>query len=63
MDSSVLLAGFDGVAELIIKCCLLPYIAFIFLIGYSPDILKITDIQTILNACHLLCGAQNICNL
>ena len=46
MDSRFLFARFDDFPELIVKGCLYhsvgPYIAFIFLIGYSPDILKIT---------------------
>ena len=34
-----------------------PYIPFIFLIGYFPDILKITKIQTIFKKnCSLLCS-------
>ena len=49
-----LLAGFDDVLELILKCCVWvitilfgPYIPFIFVIGYFPDILKVTKIQPI----------------
>ena len=45
-----LLAGFDDVPELLSAVCynsVGPYIPFIFLIVYSPDIVKITKIQTI----------------
>ena len=55
-----LLARFDDVPELIVKCCVYyhsvgPYIPFVFLIGYVRDILKITKIQTIFKkTCGLL---------
>ena len=63
-----LLAGFDAIRELFVKCSVYyqslgPYIPFIFLIGYFPDILKITKIQTIFKktavcyaVCYLLCS-------
>jgi len=57
-----LLAGFDDVAELIVKCCLLPFCWTIYCI-YLSDTLKITKIQTIFKKhavchefCYLLCS-------
>jgi hypothetical protein len=66
-----LLAGFDAIPELIVNCCVHYHslgsyiIPFIFLIGYSPDIVKITKIQTIFKNMQsvmecVICCAQNI---
>ena len=63
-----LLAGFDDVAELIVKCCLLPFcwtIYCIYLFNWIFfDILKITKIQTIFKNMQsvmecVICHGQN----
>ena len=67
-----LLAGFDDVAELIVKCCLLPFcwtIYCIYLFNWIFfDILKITKIQTIFKNMQsvmecVICHGQNTWNL